>query len=107
MDALIDTIHFLSLTVYLIAVIALTQFYWKVRQEKYWAGFPVAFLFLLFHEIFEILNDNYGVVLFGQPVEFLAEICEIIGAIVLTLSVYYLIRELRKINAIELADEKE
>lgn len=102
MDTLVDSIHLLSLLVYLVAFLAMTQFWYKVRHEKYWVGFPVTFLFLTLHEIFEILNDNLG-----YNVEIFAEVSEIIGAIVLTYSVYYLIKELRKINAIESFDEKE
>ena len=101
MDALIDSIHYLSLLVYLVAFIALAQFWYKVKEEKYWLGFPVTFFFLSLHEFFEILNDNYAI-----KVELFAEISEIIGAIVLTLSVYYLIKELRKINKIELSEKE-
>ena len=105
MDQLVDSIHFLSLLVYLIAFILMTQFYIKLRHEKYWAGFPVTLLFFTLHEFFEILNDNYG-----MGTELLAEISEIIGAVVLVLSLYYLIKELRKINfleSIDSDDEKE
>ena len=99
MDALIDSIHFLSLLVYLVAFLAMTQFWYRVRH--------VTFFFLTLHEFFEILNDNFGYHIFGLSVEIFAEISEIIGAIVLTYSVYYLIKELGKINAIESFDEKE
>ena len=61
MDQLIDSIHFLSLLVYFIAFILMTQFYIKLRHEKYWVGFPVTLLFFTLHEFFEILNDNYNV----------------------------------------------
>ena len=102
MDVYVDSIHYLSLLVYLVAFIALTKFWYDVKEEKYWVGFPVTFFFLTLHEFFEILNDN-----FGYNVELFAEISEIIGAIVLTFSVFYLIKELRKINKIELSEPEE
>ena len=111
MDQLIDSIHFLSLLVYFIAFILMTQFYIKLRHEKYWVGFPVTLLFFTLHEFFEILNDNYNVQIvignINMHTEVLAEISEIIGAIVLVLSLYYLIKELRKINFLESVDSDE
>ena len=101
MNNLVDSIHFISLLVYIIALITITIFWSKVRHEKYWIGFPLTVLFLTFHEILEILNDNYG-----MGTEFLAEVSEIIGAIILTISLYFLIKELRKINFLEASDEE-
>ncbi len=99
MNQLVDSIHFVSLLVFLTAFITLLIFWYNLRHEKYWIGFPTTLAFFTLHEIFEILNDNYG---FGT--EFLAEVSEIIGAIVLTVTVFLLIRELRKINFLESDD---
>ena len=102
MDALIDSVHIFSLLVYIVALTATTIFWLKLRHEKYWIGFPITFLFLLFHEVFEILNDA-----FGYNVEIFAEISEIIGAFVLVFSMYYLIKEIQKINNFESLETNE
>lgn len=65
--------------------------------------------FFTLHECFEILHDDIAgyTKLFGINTELFAEISEIIGAIILTYSVYYLIKELRKIQDIESRAEVE
>lgn len=98
MNTIVDSVHIVSLIVYICALTATTIFYLKLRHEKYWIGFPVTFLFLLLHEVFEILHDAYAM---GYTIEVLAELSEIIGAFVLTFSMYFLIKEISKINRLE------
>lgn len=102
MDALLDSVHILSLLVFFCALITTTIFWLKLRHEKYWVGFPITFLFLLFHEAFEILHDAMG-----YNVEIFAEFSEIIGAIVLVFSMYFLIKEISKIDSIESDDNTD
>lgn len=109
MDPVVQLIHLLSLTVYLIAFIAMIIFYNQLKHEKHWLGFPIALFFFTLHEFFEILHDDISGlnVIFNINTELFAEISEILGAIILTYSLYYLIKEITKINRLESQEDSE
>ena len=58
MDILVWSIHYVSLTVYIIALIAMISFWNKLKHENHWIGFPIAIFFFSLHELFEILHDD-------------------------------------------------
>ena len=93
MNELSMFIHYLSLLIYLIALIFVFRFYNQLKHEKYWIGFPITILCLLLHEIAEILHEVYL-----YDTEIFAEVFEITGAIVLIYSLFGLTKELTKIN---------
>ena len=103
MDAIVNSVHYVSLLIYIIAFIATGLFWNNLRHEKHWVGFPITLFFFSLHEFFEILHEDIAGFdkIFGISTELFAELSEIIGAIILTYSLYYLIKELRTINYIE------
>jgi hypothetical protein len=78
------------------------RFWHTLRHEKHWIGFPIAILFFFIHECFEILTE-----ITTMNFETFAEISEIIGAIILTYSLFFLIKELKHINFLEATETSE
>lgn len=93
-------IHILSVTIYIIALIVIIQFYFKLKGDKYWVGLPISIFFFLVHELFEIYehftDSNMTLFIEGS---------EILASAILIVSVYGLSKELANIHELENVEE--
>ena len=92
-------IHLLAFVFYFLATIIVIQFWTNVKQEKYWIGLPITLILLLIHEILEIASDFQLI-----DNDFIVELFEMLGALVLMISVFFLTKVLKSIDNLSIDD---